>query len=197
MTYKKPNCYIEFRVYDEQRYEIFLRFFEPLRKYTQNDNGASESDATTASRTPSVSHDDVTAEHIAFSSSDDTRSGRQFAKPEEWLLALRPQDLEYLGMPSHRDAIEAFRSWQGLSRREQRKAIKGSPNQERLQVLSDFGNMLRYWQNVEFELIACNRDESDRASLIYSTFDFPFEGKVALEELLMFFGFLSIINDSC
>jgi hypothetical protein len=134
---------------------------------------------------------------MAIGSSEDTRAHRNFAKPEEWLLALRPQDLKYLGMPSHRESIEAFRSWQGLSRRDKRKAIKADPNGDQLQILDDFGNMLGYWQKVEFELVTCERDESDRASLIYSTYDFPFEGKVALEELLMFFGFLSIINDSC
>ena len=26
----KPNCYIEFRVYDAKRFEIMQRFFEPL-----------------------------------------------------------------------------------------------------------------------------------------------------------------------
>lgn len=196
MSYKKPNCYIEFRVYDEQRYEIFLRFFDPLKRYTQNEDGETASDVTTSSRTP-ISHEDPTEEHMAFSSSEATRARRQFAKPEEWLLAFRPQDLEYLGMPPHREAIEAFRTWQGLSRREKRKAIKKHPNKEQLLILSDFGNMIKYWQDVEFELVAVERDESDRASIIYSTFDFPFEGKVALEELLMFFGFLSILNDSC
>lgn len=196
MTYKKPNCYIEFRVYDEQRFELLQRFFEPLKNYTENDDSDAHSDGTTANRTP-VSHTDATQESVAFLSSEDTRARRHFAKPEEWLLALRPQDLELLRMPQHRDAIEAFRSWQGLSRREKRKLIKADPNKEQLLVLSDFGNMLRYWQDVEFELVALERDESDRASITYSTFDFPFEGKVALEELLMFFGFLSIINDSC
>jgi hypothetical protein len=196
MIYEKPNCYIEFRVYDEKRFQILQRFFEPLKDYTQNDNSDAHSDTTTANRTP-VSHADETQEHIAFSSTEATRARRHFAKPEEWLLALRPQDLELLKMPEHPNAIVAFRSWQGLSRREKRKLIKADPNKEQLQMLSDFGNMLRYWQDVEFELVALKRDESDRASIVYSTFDFPFEGKVALEELLMFFGFLSIINDSC
>lgn len=196
MTYKKPNCYIEFRVYDEQRFAILQRFFEPLKNYTESDDSDAHSDGTTANRTP-ASHTDATQESVTFLSSEDTRARRHFAKPAEWLLALRPQDLELLGMPNHRDAIEAFRSWQGLSRREKRKAIRAHPDKERLLVLSDFGNMLRYWQDVEFELVALERDESDLASIKYSTFDFPFEGKVALEELLMFFGFLSIINDSC
>jgi hypothetical protein len=196
MTYKKPNCYIQFRVYDERRFEILLRFFEPLKRYTQNDDEDTPGDVTTSSRTP-ISHTDPTEESLAFSSIEATRSHRQFAKPAEWLLALRPQDLDYLGMPPHRESIAAFRAWQGLSRREMRKAIKATPNPAQLQILSDFGNMLNYWQNVEFELVDIQREESDRASIIYSTYDFPFEGKAALEELLMFFGFLSIINDSC
>ena len=64
-------------------------------------------------------------------------------------------------------------------------------------MLADFTDMLNRWQDVEYELVEIVQDEPDRARLSYSTFKYPFQGKEALEELLMFFGFLSILDDSC
>jgi hypothetical protein len=197
----KPNCFIEFRVNDKQRFEIFMRFFTPLKEWTQNLDATGpalevvEDDSTYASRSAYAKDD--TQERLSVSAKEETKQRREFSKPEEWLLAFRPKDLEYLGLPQHAPAVRAMRSWQGLSRRERRNAIKAQGNTDDLRLLSDFAEMLRYWQDVEFELITCEMHESDRARITYSTFDFPFEGKAALEETLMFFGFFSIINDSC
>jgi hypothetical protein len=196
----KPNCFIEFRVNDKQRFEIFMRFFAPLKEWTQNLDATSpaieviDDDATYASM--SYAKDD-TQERVSISAKEETKQRREFSKPEEWLLAFRPKDLEFLRLPQHAPAVRAMRSWHGLSRRERRKVIKEQGNTDDLSLLSDFADMLQYWQDVEFELIDCDMHESDRARITYSTFDFPFEGKVALEEMLMFFGFFSIINDSC
>ncbi|MDQ7028167.1 MAG: hypothetical protein Q9P01_11995 [Anaerolineae bacterium] len=196
----KPNCFIEFRVNDNQRFELFMRFFKPLKAWTHNldtisPNIGTVDDDSTIARIEYGKAD--TQEHFSVSAIEETKQRREFSKPEEWLLALRPQDLEFLGMPQHAPSVIAMRSWQGLSRRERRKAIREQGNTDELRVLADFADMLRYWQDVEFELIECDRHESDRARITYSTFGFPFEGKVALEETLMFFGFFSIITDSC
>lgn len=196
----RPTCYIEFRIHDPERYALLGRFFTPLRDYTQTLDPSAKPD-----------HDDVTAQGIGtllggiaetqetrqFTAKEETKARSHFAKPEEWLLALRPQDLDMLKMPAHRDAILAIREWQGLSRRERRKVIKAHENKRQLRGLADFMDMLKYWQDIEFELIELQQTDPDRARIRYRAFDYPFKGKVALEELLMFFGFLSILRDSC
>lgn len=190
-----PTCTIEFRVHDPQRYSLLERFFQPLRDYTRNIEPQvpqAQDDITVVGRGQLMS---------AFSEStataEETQGKRQFAKAEEWLLALRPQDLEELNMPAHREAIEAVREWQGLTRRERRKVIKTKDNSTLLRNLADFTDMLRYWQEVEYVLISLEQTDPDKARIHYSAFDYPFTGKAALEELLMFFGFLSILKDTC
>lgn len=191
----KPNCAIEFRVHDPQRYSLLERFFQPLRDYTRNIEPQAlkiQDDVTAVGRSTLMTFDENDTK-----TDEETHSKRPFAKPEEWLLALRPQDLEALKMPTHREAIEAIREWQGLTRRERRKLIKTKDNAKVLRNLADFTDMLRYWQAVEYELISIEQTDPDKARIRYSAFDYPFEGKVALEELLMFFGFLSILKDTC
>lgn len=195
----KPNCTLEFRVYDPERFQLLQRFFGNLKEWTQNLNtetNASQSPIgdTAVSRPMAARPSDDTQEALKVSAEDDTRQRRNFSKPEEWLLALRPQDLDALGMPDHPEAIRALREWHGMSRRERRKITRGNRD---LQTLADFADMLRHWQDVEFELITCEMVERDTARIEYSTFDFPFQGKVALEEFLLFFGFFSITRDSC
>jgi hypothetical protein len=195
----KPNCFIEFRVNDQQRFEIFMRFFNPLMEWTQNIEATGPAlskvdEDSTLARVGYAKED--TQEHLAIAK-EETKERRHFSKPEEWLLAFRPKDLTYLGMPQHAVAVRAMRSWQGLSRRERRNAIKEQGNSDEVRILSDFADMLQYWQDIEFELVDCDMYESDCARITYSTFGFPFEGKNALEEMLMFFGFFSIITDSC
>ncbi|GAB5490806.1 MAG: hypothetical protein Phog2KO_10210 [Phototrophicaceae bacterium] len=194
MTQIKPSCTIEFRVHDPERYSLLERFFQALREYTKS-----------IDRPKPEIQDDVTAvgRGTLLASADDetnleeTIAKKQFSRPEEWLLTLRPQDLEQLNMPNHRESILAIRDWQGLSRRERRKLIKAQENAKVLRNLADFTDMLRYWQDVEYELVALEQTDPDKARIRYTAFDFPFKGKVALEELLMFFGFLSILKDSC
>jgi len=184
----KPNCIIEFRIYDEKRYRTMAHFFKPLREYTHNlGNTTLSPDAST----------EETQERRQIGATEVTTTRRNFAKPEEWLLALRPTDMAFLGMPDHKNAIIILRDWQGLSRRERRQLIKASDQKKQLQALADFNDMLRYWQDVEFELLELQQIAPDKAHIVYSTFDFPFKGKAALEELLMFFGFLSILKHTC
>lgn len=192
----KPNCYIEFRVYDRDRFELMQRFFDVLRDWTRNLGGEPQrAGESVGSRRAALNADDTQeSAQLNTSPTDETRERRNFSRPAEWLLALKPHDLEQLGMPPHPKAIRSLRNWQGLSRRERRKETRGNRD---LQALADFADMIRHWQDVEYELIACEMTESDRARIEYSTFDFPYKGKVALEELLLFFGFFSIIHDSC
>lgn len=192
------NCFIEFRVQDPERFVLLERFFDALRDYTKNLAPTPiNEDATIATRGGLLGTSTDGIEDGEKLSNADTQTRPQFIKPEEWLLALRPQDLDALRMPSHREAILAIRDWQGLSRRERRNAIKAQDNKRQLRGLADFMDMLKYWQDVEFELVALEQTDSDLARIRYQAFDYPFKGKVALEELLMFFGFLSILRDSC
>lgn len=195
----KPNCTMEFRVYDTERFQMLQRFFGSLKEWTQSLDAEDTSSApnmgdTAVNRSLMARPTDDTQEALKITAEDDTRQRRNFSKPEEWLLAFRPQDLDALGMPDHPEAIRALRDWHGMSRRERRKVTRGNPD---LQILADFADMLRHWQDVQFELVACEMVERDTARIEYSTFDFPFKGKVALEELLLFFGFFSITRDSC
>lgn len=191
----KPNCYIEFRVNDQERFATFVHFFKTLRQWTQSlDRNYGATDTTLAARTP-VRPSDETQE-ITLTRQEKTLSRREFGRPAEWMLAFRPTDLESMGMPTHSEAVKVLDQWQGLTRRERRKHIKAQTNKRQLQILADFVDMIRYWQDVEYKLVSCEKD-LDLGRIEYSTFDFPFKGKVALEELLMFFGFFSIVHDSC
>lgn len=191
----KPSCFIEFRVYDEQRYQMMAHFFKPLRDHTKN-LGQMYVGSGISAPTIATSLDD-TQEALVVGTAEQTQARRQFGRPEEWLLALRPPDMQLLNMPDHRTCINTLRDWQGLSRRERRKLIRASENKNELRSLADFVDMLRYWQDVEFELLELEQTASDKAQISYIAFDFPFKGKAALEELLLFFGFLSVLNDSC
>lgn len=196
----KPNCFVEFRVYDQERYDVLARFFKPLKTYTQLHQAdiVAQQELDVYSSLPSANPSDVTQEtFVAFHLDETQMHYTEFARPEQWLLSFRPQDLDLLGMPSHTDAIKAIKSWQGLSRRERRKAIKAQENTKQLRTVADFVDMLRYWQDIEYHLISLEQTDSDMGRITYSTYDFPFKGKVAIEELLIFFGFLSILKDSC
>ncbi len=194
----RPNCFIEFRIHDPERYTLLDRFFQPLREYTRTiEPRTAKDDGMATMEHKAVSAFAETQESFRITAQEDTQVRRKFSKPEEWLLALRPQDLDTLRMPSHRESIEAIRSWQGLSRRERRKAIKAHENSRQLRSVADFLDMLKYWQDVEYELIALEQTDPDKGRIRYSAFDYPYKGKAALEELLMFFGFLSILKESC
>ncbi|MGJ3240299.1 MAG: hypothetical protein ACFE0Q_16450 [Anaerolineae bacterium] len=196
----RPTCYIEFRVHDPERYQLLERFFTPLRDYTQHiyqPTPPQPEDITAAGRGALLGGIEDTQDSQRIGIPDETRARRHFGKPEEWLLALRPADLDRLNLPSHRESIEVIRSWQGLSRRDRRKAIKAHENSKSIRGLADFIDMLKYWQDIEFELTEIEQTDPDKARIRYSAFQYPFKGKVALEELLMFFGFLSILKDNC
>lgn len=194
MPLAKPDCFVEFRVPDKERFEVLRRFFEPLRAWTRNQEADLSPVSTQTMRALGM---DQTQEHPALPTRDETVQRHDFAKPEEWLLSLRPADLSMLGMPIHADAIKALREWQGLSRRERRTLIDTKENRRELRVLADFTDMLTCWKDVEYELVSLEMRDSDLARLTYSTYDFPFTGKNAIEEMLMFFGFFSIVNDPC
>lgn len=194
-----PTCYIEFRIHDPERFTLLERFFKPLKEYSQALIAQinNTDDDTALGRGTLFSSFEETQETLKIGTIEETMARRQFAKPEEWLLAFRPQDLEKLRMPKHAEAIAVMREWQGMTRRERRKAIKAHDNRKQLRGLADFTDMLKYWQDVEFELVSLLQTDPDKGRITYTTFNYPFNGKAALEELLMFFGFLSILKDPC
>lgn len=195
-TIPGANCSIAFRVFDDARYEIFLRFFAALQQWSQRPGREpTESGDTTARRVPASPTAD-TQEATAITT-EQVRQRSAMGKPEQWLLTLRPQDLEALGMPSHADAIMALRTWSTISRRERRQEINLAATHNQLQALADFADMLGYWQEAEIILTGCVREGRDLARISYASAGYPYHGKTALEEMLMFFGFFSIVDDSC
>lgn len=193
----KANCFIEFRVLDKKRFEILKRFFDALQAALSSPNADDGDDSTLASRSTIIADTQETRQ--VAEETRPRKSTGNFDKPEQWLLSFRPQDLEYLRMPPHADSIKMLREWSALSRRERRRHIKATKADATgdLHILADFADMLKKWNSIEYDLITCEMHESDRARVTYSTYKFPFEGKAALEDMLIFFGFLSFINDSC
>jgi hypothetical protein len=192
----RPDCFVEFRVLDKERFDILRRFFEPLRAWTRHQD-ADAALSPISTQTMRALGFDQTQEYPALASRDETVQRSDFARPEEWLLSLRPADMVTLQMPTHAEAIKALREWQGLARRERRTLINSRENSKQLRVLADFMDMLECWKDVQYELVSLEMSDSDLGRIIYSTFDFPFEGKSAIEEMLMFFGFFSIVKDPC
>lgn len=192
---QEPNCTIAFRVLDDERYAVFQRFFQALREWSQRQASEPANSADTTSRRTPVSNTADTQEATIITNDQATRS--RMGKPEQWLLTLRPQDLETLGMPIHTTAIQLLRTWSTISRRERRNEIKHAAEQSKAQALADFADMLSYWQDAEIILLDCSREGRDLARIQYATYDYPFVGKAALEEMLMFFGFFSIVDDTC
>lgn len=182
VAHNEPNrqhCYIEFRVTDNQRFEVFLRFFNAMRTYTRQ-------------RYADIKMENMDPNQTMVS--EGTFRAKTYSKDEDWMLAFKPDDLEYLKMPPHREAITSLRKWRDLSRKERRADINKDPQ---LQTLADFVDMLRAFRDVEFELVNCAMHDADSARIEYTTYQYPFDGKSALEEMLLFFGFFSIIEDSC
>ncbi|MCA9915504.1 MAG: hypothetical protein KC496_19255 [Anaerolineae bacterium] len=180
---------------DDERFAVFQRFFQALKVWSQQQANESANSADTTARRVPVSSTADTQEATIITSDQGTQS--RMAKPEQWLLTLRPQDLEILGMPAHTTAIQLLRSWSTISRRERRNEIKHAAEQSQAQALADFADMLAYWQEAELILEDCNREGRDLARISYAILNYPFQGKNALEEMLMFFGFFSIVEDSC
>jgi hypothetical protein len=152
--YPLQSCYIEFRVTDTARFTVFLRFFEVLKSWTkQRGAGVTSIDDTQESRAVSM--------YI-----EDTLTSKTMSRPENWMLILRPADLVVLGMPVHAESIKAMQSWRGLSRRDRRKLVGDSLP---LQVLSDFADMLKTFEEVEFDHIGIRQTSSDRARIDYNS----------------------------
>jgi len=166
---KKPNCYIAFRVTDDQRFDIFLRFFNALKPATQRRQ----------------------RESVESAAQESTYVARRFSKAEDWLLTFLPQSLEYMGMPTHRDAIIALRRWHEMDRKTRRKDIGAD---ESLRKLAEFADMVARFEALDYELIGCEKESDTARVLILSH---GFNSKEAVEEMLLFFGFFSIIENSC
>lgn len=185
MEEKQPICVIEFRIVDQQRYELFQRFFGILREWSQE-------------RKKAVLGTQMPAQELNSPSNDDTHPNRQPpSSPKEWLLRIPADDLSALRLPPHAESIQSLQSWEELTRKERRKHIKAQGNPEGLKNLADFVDMIRQWEEIEFELLDCSKPAQDSGQIRYLCFQHPFLGKSALEETLMFFGFFSIINNTC
>ena len=169
-TWIQPDCNIVFRVYDEQRFQIFLRIFNVLKGWSQ----------------PKAS--------VESKPEDDTYSTKTFNRTEDWILAFRPQDLVTLDLPDHRESILALKSWRDLSRKERREKTREAPA---LQNLADFADIMKSFEASEYDLIECEKDSADSARLAYRPHQIPYEGILALENLLMFFGFFSLSEGGC
>lgn len=179
-------CYLVFRVHDEARFAILNHFFGALR-------------GSTARRTSSKEQQgdkEKTSEMRLVRPSDVTIATRRlsFDKPEHWLLGLRPTDIEALGLPPHMESINALKQWRNMNARERRDAIQGD---EALQTLADFVDMLALFDGLEVSFVSLERLDKDRARLDFTFPTFPYDHRGALEELLMFFGFFSILDALC
>jgi len=194
----KPNCKIIFRARNNARFEMLQRFFIPLQTWTQKRKEALmtiDTKSQTGLTTPvSIDSPATTQEISQITVREHDTETTPLGDTTTWLNHLGEKDLKELGMPSHSQSIEALSSWEGLSRRQRRKAIGQNDS---LAMVGDFQDMLNYFQHIEYELVGLELLGTDRAQIEYNTFDFPFEGKEALEELLLFFGFPHILKDEC
>lgn len=164
----EETWYIEFRVYDDERFQVFERFVRAQR--TRAFAGS--------------------AEPVALSD-DSTQRGRNYAATEDWLILFRPADLALMGMPDHQTALEALKAWKGLSRSERRAVIN---KDSRLQMLADFADMVRRLSHVRYRPISCQRTTPDVARLEFITDEPYFTERDTLEDMLMFFGFINIVD---
>lgn len=164
-----PPCYVEFRVYDENRFKIFQRFVNGLKTHAMQ-------------LSVTASHDEV------------THKARPYEKPEDWMLIFRPQDLQLLGMPGHLEAVAALRAWEGITRSERRTIIK---KDEALQQLADFADMVKRLTNTRYQVISCEKIAPDVARLEFTTDEPIFTERDAVESLLLFFGFFNLIDEAC
>lgn len=167
MTDTNTTRYIEFRVYDDDRFAVFMRFF-----------GAFKTRPTTPPPEPV--------------NPDATLRGRSYTTPEEWLLVLRPADMKTMGMPDHKAALLALRLWHGLSRSERRAAINKDPA---LQMLADFADMIKQISRVHFRPISLEKNGRDTARMEIETDEAFFTERDELETILLFFGFVNVVGE--
>jgi hypothetical protein len=162
------NAYIEFRVFDEARFQIFQRFYQALRQRVLNSHKAPTDleDATYRSKT--------------------------YGAPEEWMLLFRPHDLNVMGLPTHQESIRALKAWHGLTRSERRATINKNAA---LQLLADFADLLKRIDEAPFIPLECGKVGYDTARIEFST-DTPYFERETLEEMLLFFGFFNIVDES-
>jgi len=179
-------CYLVFRIHDEARFNMLKHFFGALRGSTSPRISSKERRGDK----------DKTSEMRVARASDATVVNRSlpFDKPEHWLLGLRPADLEMLGLPPHMESINALKRWRELSPRERRDNIQGDDS---LQALADFADMLALFDGLEVNFVSLDRLDKDRARLDFTFPTYPYDHRGALEELLMFFGFFSILDAMC
>ncbi|MCS6836326.1 MAG: hypothetical protein NZ750_09950 [Anaerolineae bacterium] len=179
-------CYLVFRIHDEARFATLKHFFATLRS----------SASQRISSKDQQGEKEKTSEMRAVRPSDATVATRRlpFDKPENWLLGLRPIDMQALGLPPHMESINVLKRWRSMSARERRDAIQGD---ESLQNLADFADMLALFDGLEISFVGLERLDKDRARLDFTFPTFPYDHRGALEELLMFFGFFSILDAMC
>ncbi|MCU0511796.1 MAG: hypothetical protein MUE40_04410 [Anaerolineae bacterium] len=164
------TCFIEFRVYDETRFQLFERFLRGMRARSL-----------------------AAAQPVAVPE-DSTQRSRSFTAPEDWLLLFRPDDLLRMGLPDHTAALAALQAWKGLTRNERRAAIH---KDEALQLLADFADMVKRLSDVRYRPTRCEKNGRDTARLEFVTDELYFTERDSLEDLLLFFGFMHIVDDGC
>lgn len=166
------RCTLDFRVLDESRYTIFRRFYLALERWTQVRSGINviRSTEETALPLPPLN---TTA---------------------DWLDTLFPRDLTALGLPDHNTATNLLLRWSDLSRAERRATLSDEPPHQRL---AEFADMVAGLQSIDFTLVNCERIAADTARLSCVAPVLPLENGHILEDMLMFFGFFQILENTC
>jgi hypothetical protein len=171
MTQSEQTCYIEFRVHDDNRFQVFERFVRALR-------------ARAFAGTP---------EPVQVAQ-DATQKGRTYDQPEDWLLLFRPADLATMGMPDHQASLTMLKAWRGLSRGERRTLINKDPM---LQMLADFADLVKRLSQVRYRPLTCAKTGRETARMEFTTDEPYFTERESLEDMLLFFGFFNIVDEGC
>lgn len=199
-------CAIDFRIYDDGRYAQLIRFFEILRRAMSSIQKTEDIVTGIPSPLPPANAPQAgPAPSSAEAEEDATQESRMvvpaagltravFLKPEQWLLYFTPQDLQALHMPEHVKALSAVRNWQDLNRKTRRNAIG---DDQGLQTLADFVDMLAHFYKTSLQLVGCERLAPDCARITYTSQVRNNSNEDAIENLLIFFGFLMILNRTC
>lgn len=177
---ERSNCYVEFKYDDPQRFKAFHRFFRAMRGWTRRSSHLA------------FYHDEHDSLWVVRASGDDN-SGQRLRHTEDWLRVLTAEDRDLLGLPPLPEARRYLALWDAILPDEAEFEAHTDPQ---LRRLWEFDNMLGFFDFVAYELTACEIVGPNTARLEYAAFDFPYGGKLALEEVMLFFGFWRVIAQS-
>lgn len=177
---EQSNCYVEFKYDDPHRFKTFHRFFRTLRAWTRRHSHLE------------FYHDEHETLRIVRRSGDDN-SAMPLETTEDWLRVLTADDRDLLGLPTLPEARRYLALWDAILPEEAEAEARTDPQ---LRRLWEFDNMLAFFDFIAYELTACEIVGPNVARLEYAAFDFPYGGRMALEEVMLFFGFWRVIDQS-